>query len=84
MPGPVQTRTELLVIQATPCCNVNCRYCYLSLTHNASLLERIARLRERGKWAFVDEVCSGNTAWPARSDGDDDGGEDDDGGWNKY
>jgi len=29
MPDPVRTRTRLVVIQATPFCNVNCRYCYL-------------------------------------------------------
>jgi len=29
MPDVVQTVTELVVIQATPFCNVNCRYCYL-------------------------------------------------------
>ncbi len=29
MLDPVRTRTRLIVIQATPFCNVNCRYCYL-------------------------------------------------------
>jgi hypothetical protein len=38
----------------------------LSPAHNVSPLERIVRLRERGKWESVDEV------WSVRSDEDDD------------
>jgi len=38
MPDPVRTRTELIVIQATPFCNVDCRYCYLP---NRSSTKRI-------------------------------------------
>src|SRR5579864_9083680 len=38
MPDPVRTMTELVVIQATPFCNVNCRYCYLP---NRSSTKRI-------------------------------------------
>jgi uncharacterized protein len=29
MPDRMQTKTRLIIIQATPFCNVNCRYCYL-------------------------------------------------------
>ena len=38
MPDPVCTMTTLVVIQATPFCNVNCRYCYLP---NRSSTKRI-------------------------------------------
>jgi uncharacterized protein len=38
MPDPVRTRTRLIVIQATPFCNVSCRYCYLP---NRSSTKRI-------------------------------------------
>ncbi len=38
MPDPVRTMTRLVVIQATPFCNVNCRYCYLP---NRSSTKRI-------------------------------------------
>src|SRR5579864_6023179 len=29
MRNPMTGKTELVVIQATPFCNINCRYCYL-------------------------------------------------------
>ena len=38
MPDPVRTMTKLVIIQATPFCNVNCRYCYLP---NRSSTKRI-------------------------------------------
>ena len=38
--APMHTKTQLVVIQPTPFCNINCRYCYLpdrSVTHKISM-----------------------------------------------
>src|SRR5215469_12750407 len=50
MPDPVQTKTELVIIQATPFCNVNCRYCYLP---NRSSTKRIASQTLKRTFEFL-------------------------------
>jgi len=52
-----RTRTELVVIQATPFCNVNCRYCYLP---DRSSTKRISEqtLSRTFEWLFTEPRLS--------------------------
>ena len=89
MRGPPRTMARLVVIQATPFCNVDC-CCYLpdrsspkcidhqnlERTLDVPLLERIERLRERMKWEGVNEL--------RLTSSDEDEGGDGDGDWSKW
>jgi uncharacterized protein len=57
MPSPVRTRTELVVLQATPFCNVNCSYCYLP---DRTSPKRIAdqTLKRTFEWLFTESKLS--------------------------